>query len=588
LSADAKRTRLTAVACGIAALAAGAWVVAVSWPAPGPAWWLVIPSLVAGAVMIALGMAAWVRLPSPRIGQLVVLCGVCYYLQFLYGSRGLLFAAGFCLAYTWAAVSGHIFVTWPSGQFSSRFDQIFVAFAYLVAIGSQIIRYLADKPKPPWGGFGISHPATVMGMAGSAAGAGIGAVGLVIVARRWMRSSPVRRRPSWPVWLALSLAGGVKLAEATASAVNAPFWLPADLSALFPIMFIALVPLLFLTRWLTAKVAHSGVSGLLAELERDDDLITDPSTLQHALGRALGDPSLTIAYPSDTGDYVNIRGQPVTIPPDVGDRSVTRVSRRGQLVAVISHDTALDEQKEITSAALAAAGLAIENARLHANQQAQLDQLATSRLRLAQTAFDERLRIQRDLHDGAQQRFVGVLVLLDTARRALARDSATAPDAAGVVSAAHRELTDALRGLRELVQGIYPAILIEHGLAAAVENLADCAPIPVTFSVTGQRWPKHAEITTYFVISEALANTYKHAGASRATVRVHADNSQLLAEVTDDGCGGATPGDGLTGLRHRLDAVGGTLRIISEPGRGTSLTATIPAQPPHQPSPNGG
>lgn len=559
-------------------------MVAVSWPAHSPAWWLVVPSRVAAAVMIGLGGAAWARLPSPRIGQLLVLCSVCYYLQFLRGSHGLLFAAGFCLAYAWAGVSAHVLVAWPSGQLRSRFDQVFVSFAYLVAIGSQIIRYLADKPKPPWDIY-IRQPGSVMGTAGSVVGASIGIVGLAIVVRRWMRSAPARRRPSWPVWLALSLAGGVKLAEATVTVANAPFWLQVDLAALFPIMFITLVPLLFLTRWLTTKVAHSGVSGLLAELERDDDLITDPSTLQHALGRALGDPSLTIAYPSDTGDYVNIRGQPVTIPPDAGDRSVTRVSRRGQLVAVISHDTALDEQQEITGAALAAAGLAIENARLHANLQAQLDQLATSRLRLAQTAFDERLRIQRDLHDGAQQRFVGVLVLLDTARRALARDSAAAPDAVGVVSAAHRELTDALRGLRELVQGIYPAILIEHGLAAAVENLADCAPIPVTFSVTGQRWPKHAEITTYFVISEALANTYKHAGASRATVRVHADNSQLLAEVTDDGCG-ATPGDGLTGLRHRLDAVGGTLRVISEPGQGTTLTATIPAHP-HQPSPNG-
>jgi signal transduction histidine kinase len=569
---------MTAIACGTIALAIGAWAVALSWPAQGPSWWLVVPSRVAGAVIIQVGVAGWMRLPSPRIGQLLVLCGFFYYLQFLRGSHGLLFAVGFCLAYAWAAVAGHIWLSWPSGRLRSRSEHLFVICAYIAAIGSQVIRYLADKPKPPWDIY-IRQPGSLTGTIGSAAAVVIGVAGLAIVARRWMRSTPVRRRPSWPVWLAIAVAGGVKLTEAAVSVANGPFRLQVDLAALFPITVIALVPPLFVTRWLTTRFAHSGVTGLLVDLERDDGLITDPGSLQQALGRALGDPSLTIAYPSDSGDYVDIRGRPVTIAASSGDRSVTKVSRRAQLIAVISHDAALSEQREVTDAAVAVAGLAIENARLHANLQAQLEQLSTSRLMLAQTAFDERLRIQRDLHDGAQQRFIGVLVLLDTARRLLAHECPTAPDAANAVNSAHRELTDALRGLRDLVQGIYPAILIEHGLRAAIENLADSAPIPVTFTVTGKRWPKHAEITTYFVISEALANAYKHSGASQATVRVNSDDTELRAEVADDGRGGAKPGSGMTGLRHRLDAVGGTLRIASEPGRGTTLVATIPAQP---------
>jgi signal transduction histidine kinase len=100
----------------------------------------------------------------------------------------------------------------------------------------------------------------------------------------------------------------------------------------------------------------------------------------------------------------------------------------------------------------------------------------------------------------------------------------------------------------------------------------------VTFTVTGGRWPKHVEITAFFVISEALANVYKHAGATHATVRVRGDGGRLVAEITDDGRGGAVPGDGLRGLRHRLEAVGGTLGIASEPSRGTTLTAVIPEQ----------
>ncbi|MEU6827534.1 histidine kinase [Nocardia beijingensis] len=141
---------------------------------------------------------------------------------------------------------------------------------------------------------------------------------------------------------------------------------------------------------------------------------------------------------------------------------------------MIEHDAALDGQAEATDAAITAVALAIDNARLYATQQAQLEQLRLSRLRLAQTAFDERRRIQRDLHDGSQQRFFRILMLLDSAHRALASGEEPEPEKAQrAVSAAYAELTDTIRALRDLTQGIYPAVLNAHGLGAAIEDLAD-------------------------------------------------------------------------------------------------------------------
>lgn len=170
-------------------------------------------------------------------------------------------------------------------------------------------------------------------------------------------------------------------------------------------------------------------------------------------------------------------------------------------------------------------------------------------------------------------------MLLDNTTRQLAtEDGARCTDVAATVARAHAELTDAVRALRELTQGIYPAVLINHGLAAAVENLADRAPLPLRIAVITERWPKHVEITAYFVISEALTNVYKHANATRATVTVRDEGGQLVAEITDDGRGGAHlgAGFGLTGLRHRVEAVGGNLVVHSEPDGGTRLVAVLP------------
>jgi len=569
---------ISAVLCGVGALSFAAWTMVISRSVSSPVWWQEASARLVGVFVVVLGVVVWIRRPTPWMGQLIVLGGAVYYVQYLRGADGILFTIGFFLAYFWLGATAHIVLAWPTGTLEGRIERIYVVCFYFVSTGTQIIRYLVDRPRPPWP-MHIDQAHTTWTVVGSASGAVMGLLGIALLVHRWIGSTPVRRRPDGPVWIALAMAATVKIAEAMVNILAGPAAMRATLEALFSLAVIVLIPVLYLIRWLHRKFAHQRVITLLLDLERNLESLADPAALQQALSRTLGDPTITLAYPLDSGECVDIHGQLVNVDRNVPGRAVTRVQRRDRLVGIIDHDVALHEQPQMIEAAVAAAGLAIENAHLYATQQAHLEQIRASRLRLAQTAFDERQRIQRDLHDDAQQRLFAVLMLLDnTGRRLATGDDDMRVDVAATVQRAHAELTDAVRALRELTQGIYPAVLIEHGLAAAVENLADRAPLPVSVAVTTGRWPKHVEITAYFVISEALTNVYKHADATRATVHVRDENQHLVAEITDDGRGGAHPGTGfgLTSLRHRVEAVGGSLAFHSEPHEGTALVAELP------------
>ena len=205
--------------------------------------------------------------------------------------------------------------------------------------------------------------------------------------------------------------------------------------------------------------------------------------------------------------------------------------------------------------------------------------LAESRAGVVSAADDERRRLERDLHDGTQQRLVSMAMRLGLARATLENVPA---DAMAVIERAHDEAKEALRELRDLVQGMHPAILTDRGLDAALSGIAARAPLPVKLTVgmpTGQKLPAATEAVAFFIVSEALANTAKHAGATEATVSVQHDNSRLTVTITDDGRGGANPdhGSGLRGLKQRAASVDGTLHIGSPLGGPTVITAELPA-----------
>jgi signal transduction histidine kinase len=213
-------------------------------------------------------------------------------------------------------------------------------------------------------------------------------------------------------------------------------------------------------------------------------------------------------------------------------------------------------------------------------------QLAASRARVVAAADHARLRIQRDLHDGALQHVVHTIITLELARRALAGSTGDGPE---LVDEALEHAKRATEELRELAQGIHPGILRVGGLGPALEALARRFPIPVTLDVRPDtRLPEHIEVTAYFVVSEALTNAAKHAHASELQVIVDATNGDVRLSIDDDGVGGADPtlGSGLVGMKDHVEAVGGALTMRSRPGQGTHLLATVPLNSDQQTSPS--
>ena len=253
---------------------------------------------------------------------------------------------------------------------------------------------------------------------------------------------------------------------------------------------------------------------------------------------------------------------------------MTVLEHEGNRLAALVHDPALLDDPELVKAVGAAATLALENSRLQAELRAQLAEVRASRARIVEAGDKERRRLERDLHDGAQQHLLGIRLALQLARGQLADGGAALDE---LLAEADTEAVDALAELRALARGIHPAILTEEGLPAALAALTRRTPVPVELTVDTDRLPAPVEATAYFVTAEALANIAKHAHATQATVDIARANGRLTVEIADDGVGGAdTDAPGLRGLRDRVEALDGHLRIDSPPGHGTHLTATIP------------
>jgi signal transduction histidine kinase len=299
--------------------------------------------------------------------------------------------------------------------------------------------------------------------------------------------------------------------------------------------------------------------------------------LREALARALGDPSLQLAFwfPSEQ-HYVDGDGAPVELPGDDSGRKSTFVARDGHPIAVLLHDPVLEQNAELVASVCAAASLSLENERLQAELRARLAELQASRARLVQATDAERRRIERDLHDGTQQRLVSIAMSLGLLETKL---PSQAQAAQSLVHETREALGLALAELRELTHGINPPLLTERGLPAALDELCRRAGLPTRLDMTiEQRLPDQIESAAYFMVSEALANAAKHSHGSEIQVFASYRGQRLTIEVGDDGIGSATPtgGSGLRGLADRIEALGGRFTISSPPGRGTTLRAEIP------------
>ena len=562
-----------------------------------------------GLSFFGAGIVALDRRPRNLIGPLMVAFAAAWFLGNWSNLVPVFPTLAFVAGQFQAPLLVHIALAYPTGRLRTRFDRVVLGTFYAAATAVGVGGVLTFPRRPPgcgcpWTPLFVPNRTVFDAVNRFNDRSAMVLVPLFLAAGwlRWRRASQGERRELAPWWAAASILAGVYLMGAFASpdSQDGFSYLLWELRSVLQIS----APIVFVWGLLQSRLARSAVGDLVVVLDRP----LPPGGLQAALAETLADPALEVVYALDGGrGWADANGQPVALhPPGAGhgDRVATIVERSGRPLAALLHDPALDPG--LVRAAGAAAGMAIENERLHAQVRAQLDEVRASRARIVQAGDEERRRIERNLHDGAQQRLLTLSLALHTARRQLqALGAAADPALVATVRGASQELRLAIDELRELARGIHPAILTDEGLGPALTSLASRTTVPVTLvEVPSGRLPRPVEATAYFVVAEALANLTKHARAASASVRVrlHHDDQPagtqageqawrqagLLVEVRDDGVGGADParGSGLRGMHDRVAAIGGWLSVISPPGQGTLVRAWVPCHPGHAQDPD--
>ena len=543
----------------------------------------VVLGIVCGT-FVATGLLAWARRPANRTGRVMVATGLFLLLDlFQDGPIPLLALIGVVGTQVSDILLGFLILSFPSGTLRSTFDRAFLVASGVALLATTVIAFAALDTRAL--GAGYDNPDLVIRDPGLASAAvmlsvltsvGVLLGFLAIFAIRWARASGPARRVLSPVlipstFLVVSIIVAVLL---NSSDVAPELQLAAGVTQA---LARALIPVGFLVGLLRTRMARSAVADLVVELGDTPA----PARLRDALANALGDPGLTVAYwsPAD-GDYLGADGTPMAEPSEASGRAVTYLERDGEPIAAIVHDAALLNDPGLVASVASAMRLSVENERLQAEVEAQLGEVRESRARIVAAGDAERKRVERDLHDGAQQRLVSLTLALRLARLKLGDDADPALRVS--IEQASEEARSALSELRELARGIHPQILTEAGLGIAIESIADRSSIPVTVKgATGERFPAAVEGTAYFVVSEALTNVAKYSNARHAMVQIGRRDEGLTIEISDDGIGGADPanGSGLRGLADRLAVVDGTLEITSPSGGGTRLLAWIPTDP---------
>jgi signal transduction histidine kinase len=527
--------------------------------------WITLPYVLAGLV-------AWWRRPDSRFGPLMVTAGFVMFLSSLqWANAPGLYTLGLAFDLLPVALFVHLFLAFPSGRLTSRPAQVVVGAGYVAAVGMQLVKLLLGAGGPDNLLAAVTEPAAadVVQDVQLITLAALALTGiLLLVVRRRRVGRPLRRSISLLVdsfALGLVMIAALMLAGA--------FELPA-FETIRRVTFgvIGVAPVAFLIGLMDARLARSGVGDLFVELQADPP----PGALRDALARALRDDSLTLAYwLPEFERWTDLDGRPVELPAPDSGRATTLIDLNGAHVAALLHHRSLDDEPQLLDAVKAAAGIALENGRLHAELKARLEELRGSRGRVIEAGQKERQRLERNLHDGAQQRLVALSLDLRLLEARLSGD----PDARASLDQARQEIALSLEELRAVARGIHPAVVTGHGLAVAVESLAAGAPLPVRLTVAVEgRLPERLEVAAYYVICESLANIGKHAHATSATVDIARKNGDLVVEIVDDGVGGADSerGTGLRGLADRVEGLGGRLRVWTPRGGGTRVRAEMP------------
>ena len=530
--------------------------------------WLILPYTLCG-------LFAWHRKPGSRFGPLMIAAGFVTFLSSISTANSNLvttFAAAFDLVPF--AVFMHVFLAFPTGALRSRGERLLVGATYVVAslnlVGLMLGGYdpgnafaVIDAPKVAEELIRVQRIAlAVLFLIGFG----------VMVTRRGVAGRPL----STPVrvlvtFFSLAFVLGAVLLLSLALEIPLDAFLTIQRS-----MFVVVgaAPFVFLLAILDARLARSAVGDLLVELRSEPA----PTDLREPLARALRDPTVSLAYWLPQYDeWADQDGRPVTLPRPEEARSVTLIDGDGGHLAALVHDPSLDDEPELLEAVGAAAGIALENGRLQVELKAKLQELEGSRARVIEAGQQERKRLERNLHDGAQQRLVALSLELQMYAAKLADD----PDAQSQIEAARKEIAVSLEELRAVARGLHPAVVTGHGLGIALQSLAAGSAVPVRLNVAvDDRFDESIEVAAYYVVSESLANIGKHARAKTVTIDVTREGHELVVEVVDDGIGGADSerGTGIRGLADRVEACGGRLRVWTSSGGGTRVRAEMPCE----------
>lgn len=607
MTADARAaSRLPAVADGRRALLAGGAALGLAATAITVAVALEAatrPGLVAAAracmvaVPIAVGLYAWYARLNERFGLLLVAAGGGWFLTTLAESSDTaLYTLGRASGWLVEVLLVYLFLSFPSGRLTARADRALVgaigAAVAVLFLPRLLLAPAFETPSPYTSCTGDCPANALFALGGEPALVDVVLrplgvlvvlavmVGVIVRLRQRMQAAtPLTRRQLVPVLAVADARAGLlgigiaaRALDPSSPLLRAVAWLLA--------LAVPLIALAFLAGLLRWRLYSGRALERLAACVRARP---DAATLERAFAEAFEDPSVEIAFPAGQASaqrWFDAAGRPVVLPQPGRGLAVSAVGDGDGPVAAIVHDEALAAHPALLRAGLALAGVALENQRLAAEAQAAMRDVTESRARIAVTAERERRRIERNLHDGAQQRLVALRIELGLTEELVLRDP---PAGVERLRALEHEVDETLEELRALAHGVYPPLLADHGLEEALRAVVGRLPVPVELRVReAGRCAPEVEGAVYFCVTEALQNVLKHAGDARRVV-VELDGTrrgELRVSVCDDGAGfdpaAADGGAGVTNMRDRLVALGGELTVDAEPGAGACVRGRVP------------
>jgi signal transduction histidine kinase len=555
---------------GLALCAATGWVTTTG-TASGDVPLEVTARVLMIALPIAVGLFAWAQPASARFGLNLTLTGFVYFLAMLSSSADeIVHSVGRVAGWVVEVWITYMVLSFPTGRLTARHDRVIIALGVLL-VGFLYLptALLSDHYPVPsqWHSCVSDCPANAFQLTGSEPAfveawlrplrelftVALFLAATASLALRMKSASPLVRLATGPV-VAIAAARLVIFAFALVLRAIDTDGTPAVAGAWLAGVFIPLITLAFLAGLLRWRLF---IGASLARLAHHTGAYTTLDQLRAALAAAFRDPELQI-----------VERPPAAAGPG---RAITAIPQDGPPVAAILHDEALRDETAFKDAATARVLTTLESRRL-------LHEVEESRARIAATADEERRRLERDLHDGAQQRLVALRMRLGLAAELLGRDDVRAAE---LVRQLGPEAEAALEEMRSLARGVYPAPLADHGLAEALRSAARRSPLSVAVSAEdSRRYPRPLEAAGYFCCLEALQNAAKHAAASRVTITIAERDGHLELEVADDGSGfdpaRTERGAGLTNLEDRARAIGGDAVVEAAAGRGTRVLIKLP------------